>query len=225
MTIAKLYVEDIESSKEKYVSIHEELLKLKFLLQKFKYHTVSGWGKGYGKLATSVNTAKRKYGICYELVGAAAYLWKNVIKSKREICALAMFPVDEGGHSTLLIEDDDGEHVYLVEAHAGAKATILRYSCYDAVYCYAQKWLVSAHCYHAVYDLVEQQTILEKTIAKVKSALDSMKSVAIKYDPLDDAMYNCDIPNFKKRIIKKYGTIDFKKVDNSREKDAIETII
>lgn len=221
MPIAEIYMED-ESANEKYVSIHEELLKLKLLLQGFKYHTTSGYT---GKLANPVNTNKRKYGICYELAGAAAYLWKNEIKSKRKMCGLAMFVSDDAGHSAFLIEDDDNEHVYLVEACAGSKATIKRYSCYDAVYCAAQKWLVLAYNFHTVYGLSEQQTVIDKTIAKVKSALDSADLVAIKYDPLDNKLYNCDIPNFKKRLIKQYGSIDFKKVDNSHENDVVETII
>lgn len=236
MTIARIYMENLQAAEEekteKSKSIYEELFQLKNILKEFKYHSTEENNKNT-KLASPEECYKRKYGICFDLTGAAAYIWKNIIKSKRNCRAILEYMPKNtepkmlyASHGCMTIEDDDGKSVFWLQPHMCAKCTIYKYTCYDSIYCDIQRELLCSNAGNIAWNFTGK-SLYDQLKEKIIDKIDEAKPHISLYDPLDEALYkgHPGILEICKRILKFYGEIDLNKVDPERVKDSVDQII
>lgn len=235
MSLASIYMESFD---EQPKSIYEEFFQVKKALNQFKYHSIEGevYSKNFDKtkVYTPQEVYKRKYGVCFDMVGATAYLWRNVIKSNR-VCKgmLDYMPNPKTGfyyaaHACFVVEDDDQKHVYMLQPHMAAKCVIMKYPDYDALVLATEQDMAMGNALGAMYERnAKPKSYIDILKEKMLKHLDEAKPMISFYDPLDKDLYTGrpDLETFCKRVVKMYGTIDLTKVDPNREHEQEERII
>jgi len=235
MSLADIYMESFD---EQPKSIYEEFFQLKKILSSFKYHSITDehYGKDFckTKVYTPQEVYKRRYGVCLDIVGASAYIWKKIIKSNRVCKGMLQYmpnPKTEHYyvcHSCFIIEDDDQQHVYMLQPHMVAKCTIEKYQDYDSAILTCEQDLAVNNAIGSMFEQgIKQKSFFEILKDKMLKHLNEAKPYISIYEPLDMDLYK-DKPilrEFCERVIKAYGSVDLTKVDPNREKESPKKII
>ena len=235
MSLADIYMESFD---EQPKSIYEEFFQLKKTLNNFKYYSIEGDSDDKDFSKTKVYTPqevyKRRYGVCLDIVGATAYMWKNVIKSTR-VCKglLQCLPNPKTGfwyalHSSFIVEDDDQQHVYMLQPHMAAKCAIVKYPDYDSAILACEQDIAISNAIGSMFERnVKQKSMFEMLKDKMLKHLNEAKPYITIYEPLDTDLYKGRpaLREFCERVIKTYGSVDLTKVDPNREREQPKQII
>ena len=221
MSVGKLYTDNTIVGMEDYDrKFLEDMLFVSNWIHDIKWilhDEDKGWD--HVLIENPTKTLKKKHGVCFELCGAMAHIWKNIIKS--DVPCYGIFqgiispknpPTRLVGHSDFVIEKSKTECFLFTPLSRNTR--IIKYNGINALYKTLYSEIVSISTSALIFG-ANNRSYPSVLFDKIKNTdFSSYDCFLSKYDATDKSLYDkYNATQFGSIVAKKYGKIDSSKLN------------